>query len=473
MTSTTSSGSRRLSPWLVVATAFMLFSMYFGAGNLIFPPVLGVEAGENFAPAIIGFLGGGVLLPVLGIIAIAVSGTNVRHLAARAGVVFGIIFPVVAYLSIGAFYALPRTGAVSFSTAIQPLTGWDSLAASAAFNFVFFGVALLLASNPSRLIDNLGKILTPILLVLLVVLIVLSIANFSDTPNEPNEQYADAPLAGGFIEGYLTMDSIASLAFGIVVINALRSAGVKPGRKLLGGVISAGAIACLLLGLIYVGLGVIGLRIEGGEQFEDGAGLLAYTAGSVLGGPGQAVFGAIVMLACLTTAVGLIAASSEFFNYLLPGVSYRAWTIIFTLVSFVLAAAGLETVLNIAAPVVEFIYPPAITLILLTLVEPMLRGKFFFYYTFRVAIWPAVAWSAMMSLSGLGLSFLEPVISWAPMHDVQLGWVLPVAIAIVVGVIADAIRPHEPPARPGHPGPAEQDREVVSSPGATASHPAA
>lgn len=141
----------------LLVTAFMLFSMFFGAGNLIFPPMLGVEAGTNFTPAMLGFLGTGVLLPVLGIIAIAISGDNLRDLAFRGGRIFGLVFPVVAYLAIGAFYALPRTGAVAYETALQPITGWDSVLASAAFNAVFFGVGLLLAWNPGSIVKNLGK----------------------------------------------------------------------------------------------------------------------------------------------------------------------------------------------------------------------------------------------------------------------------------------------------------------------------
>lgn len=431
---------------LVVATALMLFSMFFGAGNLIFPPMLGIEAGESFWPAILGFLGTGVLLPVLAIIAIALSGNNLRDLASRGGWVFGLVFPILAYLSIGAFYALPRTGAVSYETAIQPLTGWDGMVYSGVFNFIFFGVALALAWNPNQIVATLGKFLTPILLILLVVLVVLSMVQFDGQPGAPVEKY-DSPAAAGLLEGYLTMDAIAGLAFGIVVISALRYRGMPEGRPLVGGTIWAGLGAGALLAVIYLGLGFIGQVIPDPTQYDNGAGILASAAEMTMGTPGQVIFGLIVLLACLTTAVGLIAATSEFFNLLTPGIGYRVWAVIFALMSFGLATMGLDTVLAVAAPIIGFIYPPAITLIVVTLLEPLFRGRPFFYWTFRLPIWVAVIWSALNTLVDLdwGAGVVEPLVGWAPMQDLSLGWVLPTLVALVIGLVIDFVQPHPAP----------------------------
>ena len=396
-----------------VATSFMLFSMYFGAGNLIFPPMLGAEAGEAFTPAILGFLLAGVALPILAIIAIAISGANMRDLASRGGYLFGLIFPVLVYLSIGAFYALPRTGAVSFSTAIQPVTGWDSTLASGVFNFIFFAIALALAYNPTSIMNKLGKFLTPALLVLLVVLITMAYFKFTGVAQESIDAYATSPLAAGLLEGYLTMDALAGLAFGIVVISALRYTGIPEGAARVRGTIWCGIGAGVLLAVIYIGLGYTGIKMPDARSFDDGAGLLASAAGLAMGGIGQAIFGAIALLACMTTAVGLIAATSEFFALLMPGVNYKAWAIIFSLMSFGMATMGLDTVLAIAAPVVTFIYPPAITLILITLVEPVVHKKTSFYWTFRLSLWMAVIWSALTVLIDLGFDALSPLVSWA------------------------------------------------------------
>lgn len=434
-------------PLIIVITALMLFSMFFGAGNLIFPPMLGAEAGENFVPAILGFLGTGVLLPVLAIIAIALSGNNVRDLAKRAGWLFGLVFPILAYLSIGAFYALPRTGAVSYSTAIQPVLGTEGILASGIFNFIFFAVAFALAYNPNSIVNNLGRILTPILLVLLVVLVVLAVTSFSGTPGDPVEKYAGNPFPSGLVEGYLTMDSIAALAFGIIVISSLRYKGVPEGGRLVRGTIWSGLLAGVLLAVIYVALGYIGQVIPDPGQYEDGSALLADAALLAMGQPGQIVFGLIVLLACLTTAVGLIASTSEFFNTLLPTISYKVWAVVFSLMSFGLATLGLDTVLAIAAPVVGFLYPAAITLIAVTLLQPALRRRVHFHWTYRVAIWVAVVWSALMTFNGLGWGseVIEPVISWSPMHTVEMGWVLPTLIGLVIGLIIDFARPTPAP----------------------------
>lgn len=282
--------------------------MFFGAGNLIFPPIMGASAGTNFAPAMIGFLIGGVALPVISIITIALSGTDMRDLVSRAGKSFGIVFSIMVYLSIGAFYALPRTGAVSFSTAVAPLIGTKSLTASVIFSFVFFGIAFYLCWNPGTIIDNLGKILTPILLGLLVLLVFLCLASLPASHDAPTGEYAATPLAAGLLEGYMTMDSIAALSFGIIVVTSLGHTGGGIGAKVVRRTSTAAIIAGSLLAVVYVGLGLIGHVIPNAQSYSDGASLLADAAQMTMGWPGQIVFGLIVLTACMTTAVGLIAA---------------------------------------------------------------------------------------------------------------------------------------------------------------------
>ena len=434
-------GSKR-SASAIVVTSLALFSMFFGAGNLIFPPMLAVEAGDNFWPALIGFLATASLLPVLAVIAIALSGSNLRDLAQRAGSIFGVVFPVLAYLSIGAFYALPRTGAVSFETAITPLFGLESFAASGVFNVVFFGVALALSWNPTTIMEKLGKFLTPALLVLLVVMISVSALRWSAEPAAPNEPYDDGPLSAGLLEGYLTMDSIAALAFSIVVISTLRHRGFSEGKQLVNGTITAGVGAGLMLGLVYIGLGLIGRVMPNAAEFDNGAGLLAEAANLTMGGAGQAVFSAIVLLACLTTAVGLITATGEYFSEQFAG-SYHLWAVIFAVASMVIATQGLEFVMAIAAPVIGFLYPPAITLIALTLIEPAFRGRTRFSWAFFLPLWTAVVWSAIETLISLkwGADALTPIVQWAPMFDAGLGWVVPVLVAFAIGLVVDFARP--------------------------------
>ena len=404
----------------VIVTSLMLFSMFFGAGNLIFPPMLGQESGTAYLSAIIGFLATGVLLPVIAIVAVVISGNDVRDMASRGGKVFGLAFPILAYLSIGAFYALPRTGAVSYSTAV----GEDNVLYSGVFNLAFFGVALALSWNPNGVAGKLGKWLTPALLGLILLLVTLSLMVLTGTPGEPRGDYATQAVGAGLFEGYMTMDSIAALAFGIVVISAFKYQKVEKVRT---ATVYAAFIAGGLLAAVYLGLGAIG-RLSGGS-FTDGTEILNHAAESTMGAPGRFIFTIIVVLACLTTAVGLITATSEFFNSLLPGIRYHAWAVVFALISFAVATLGLDAVLSIAAPIITFIYPAAITLVLLTLLEPLV---FPFHATFMLGIWTSVVWALFMSVPPL-----VPFIEWAPLHSIQLGWVVPVMVMSVLGMVAD------------------------------------
>ena len=430
---------QRSSSAVLIATSLTLFSMFFGAGNLIFPPIMGASAGTNVAPAMIGFLIGGVALPVISIITIALSGTDMRDLVNRAGKSFGLVFSVMVYLSIGAFYALPRTGAVSFSTAVAPITGTKSLTASILFSLVFFGVAFYLCWNPGTIIDSLGKVLTPILLGLLVLLVFLCLASLPASHDAPTGEYAATPLAAGLLEGYMTMDSIAALAFGIIVVTSLGHTGGGIGAKVVRRTSTAAIIAGSLLAIVYVGLGLIGHVIPNAQSYGDGATLLADAAQMTMGWPGQIVFGLIVLTACMTTAVGLIAATSEFFHRLLPAVAYRTWMIVFTIISFVLASAGLDSVLAIAVPIITFLYPIAITIVFLTIATHPVRLATPALWTFRLGTWVAAAWSAATTLAHVGVATegISSVLMWSPLQANQLGWILPTLIAALIGACID------------------------------------
>ncbi len=426
------SASKTSSPiGIVIVASLMLFSMFFGAGNLIFPPEVGVSSGTNFWPATLGFLAAGVALPVLAVIAVAISGQSVRDIGNHGGKIFGVAFSVIAYLAIGAFYALPRTGAVSMETAITPLLGWEGTFANGAFNVVFFLIALALAWRPNDIIDTLGKFLTPALVILLAVLITLATVANPRVPGTPTEEYASAPFVTGLFEGYNTMDAIAGLAFSIVIVTSLRSKGFSTDRALLRGTITSTVIAGALLAAIYLGLAWIGQTMPNGASYDSGAALLADASNLTMGNVGQAVFSAIVILACMTTAVGLISATSEFFAMLVPKTTYHFWACLFTALSIAFAFQGLDTVLAIAVPFIVFLYPPAISLIALTLLQPAVKKRVTFYWGFRLALWVSVLWSAATSF-GAPLSF-------SPGQDVGLGWVIPTLLAFAIGVIIDVV----------------------------------
>ncbi|HFG8772800.1 branched-chain amino acid transport system II carrier protein [Corynebacterium striatum] len=431
-------GSNTKPTMTIIVASLMLFSMFFGAGNLIFPPMVGVASGTNFWPAILGFLAAGVLLPVLAVVAVSISGQSVRDIGNYGGKFFGVVFSAMAYLAIGAFYALPRTGAVSMETAITPLFGWEGFGANVTYNIIFFLIALALSWKPNSIIDTLGKFLTPALVILLLVLITLATFGAKRIPAAPTEDYASAPMVTGLFEGYNTMDAIAGLAFSIVIVSSLQSKGFKAGKQVISGTITAAVIAGGLLACIYLGLGWIGQTIQDGQSYESGATLLADAANSTMGGVGQAVFSAIVILACMTTAVGLITATSEFFAQLVPKTTYHFWAVVFTLLSIAFAFQGLETVLSIAVPFIIFLYPPAITLIALTLIQPVVKNAVAFRWAFLLALWTSVVWSALTVLANQGwLAAAEPLLNASPGQSVDLGWFVPTAVAALIGIAID------------------------------------
>lgn len=439
---------------VLVATSFMLFSMFFGAGNLIVPTMLGASAGENFIPAIIGFLIAGVALPVISIIAVAVSGEDLSDLSRRAGVIFGWMFPVLVYMSIGPFYALPRLGSVAFETATVPLTGSNSTFSTIVFNVVFFGVAMVLSWNSSRILDAVGRILTPLLLGLLAILIVLSLIVLEPTHHAPSEAFVEQPAITGLLNGYLTMDAIAALVFGIIVIRALRKEGGISDQRIVSQTALAAIIAASLLAVVYVGLGRIGYTIPNPESYDHGAKLLADAASLTMGNFGLILFGLTVLAACLTTAVGLLSACSGFFQRLFPAVRYHSWLMIFTAISTYFAVQGLDVLLAVAGPLIGFLYPIGITLVLLTLISRLVVNKTSMRLTYRLGTAVAVLWSGATTLTALSFfpsilgetnsmkvtgavrSFLEI----SPWQSYELGWLVPVLVTTVIGLAIDLAR---------------------------------
>ena len=235
------------------------------------------------------------------------------------------------------------------------------------------------------------------------------------------------------------MDAIAGLAFGIVIIGSLRAKGFGSGGTLVRSTVLTGVIAGVLLAGIYLGLGYMAQTVPNGQSYESGAALLADSANLTMGTPGQTIFSLIVILACLTTAVGLISATSAFFNTLVPKLSYHVWAIIFTVLSIAIAFRGLDAVMAVAVPFIVFLYPPAITLIVLTLVQPLVRKVVGFYWTYRLALWTSVIWSALTTIAaqGWGTNILEPVLNLSPGQDLDLGWITPTFIVIIIGVVID------------------------------------
>ena len=411
----------------------MLFGMFFGAGNLIFPVHMGQLAGSNSLAAAIGFIVTGVGLPLLGVACLGTSKKDsLFDLASLVGDKYKYIFTILLYLTIGPFFAIPRCATTSFGIMTSLLGEGSVIGPRFIFTFIFFAFALILALKPSGIMNYIGKIINPLFLVFLFVLIIVSFANpmLKGSVITPDESYTKLPFFKGFLEGYNTMDAIASLAFGITVITVIRNLGITNETDVAMNTVKAGAIGCGFMAIIYLlttFMGTIALSQISSHYF---------------GSLGVYILLITVTLACFKTSVALIVSCSEMFNKMFPKISLVAWTLIFTLFSFVVSNFGLDAIITYAIPVLMFLYPLTITIILLALF-----GKAFnfdrkvFASTSAFALIAAI-FDFIVSFpkdSIIPASFIENVSTIAgkvlPFYGLGLGWVVPAVIGLVIGLI--------------------------------------
>lgn len=425
----------------------MLFALFFGAGNLIFPATLGQNAGTNIWSAVIGFLITGIGLPFLGILAIGFSGSrNLEELASRIHPVYAVIFTALLYLTIGPFFATPRTGAVAYDIGVAPFVG-DSYAQIGLLTFTlfFFGITMLFSLNPAKLVDRIGKILSPGIIILLIVLLVMVIIKPMGSFQSPQDGYINGAFMKGFTEGYNTMDALASLVFGIIVINSIRSMGVTSTRGVLSATVKSGLVATALLGIIYVGIAYLGATsTERFGLFETGGPVLGSATSYYFGTFGTIMLSIIIFLACLTTSIGLITACGEYFHTLFPKISYKAFIVFFSLLSFTVANIGLSNIINYSIPVLMFLYPLAIVLMLLTFLSPLFNHARIVYVTTTVVTFLISSIDGLKKFCDLFkipyFDWLSPIIALykeiLPFYNEGLGWIVPVLITILItGVI--------------------------------------
>jgi len=432
------------STYAVIGT--MLFGLYFGAGNLIFPIQLGQLAGTNFWFALVGFLVTAIGLPFLGILAIGLSGSNgLRDLASRIHPLFGVIFSLALYLTIGPFFAIPRTATVPFVVGFEPyINAEHATMLLALFSFIFFAIVYYFSLNPAKIMDYIGKVLTPAFLVVLFLLIIISIVKPMGHFQQPIGEYIHSSFMTGFKEGYNTMDALASLAFGIVVINAIKSAGITDRKEIAKATWTSGIFAMALMTLIYGLITYMGASsIEAVGTFDNGGLIFAAVADHYFGSFGAILLAVIIVLACLKTSIGLITSCSEFFHEVFPKVSYKWFVFILCVVSFSIANFGLNNIIQFAIPVLMFLYPLAIVLILLALSSSLFNNKQTVYasamfLTFFVSLIDGYK-ALVESIPGAKLSLLDAVeqlySNILPLYDIGLGWILPAIIGVVIGLL--------------------------------------
>ena len=363
-----------------ISIGLMLFALFFGAGNLIFPAFLGQNAGSNLSVAMIGFIIMGVGLPLLGVLVMGYSGAqDLLDLSSRAGKGFGITFTTLLYLTIGPFFAIPRTGTTTFELGLSSfIAPENTVIAQAIFLAIFMGITLWLSLTPNKLVDRIGTIITPVLLVSMIILIIASLLNPMGSAQAPTEAYSTNSLAftNGLMEGYNTMDALASLVFGIIVINSVKLYGAKTEKQIFSNTTKAAVIAALLLALVYVfisNIGTTSVSVLGLQK--TGAGVLTGATTFYFGNVGKILLFVIVFLACLTTSVGLVTACATYFVRLYDKISYKTYVVGLSLFSFAVGNYGLAAIIQGAVPVLVLLYPLTMVLILLGFTNNLFGGK--------------------------------------------------------------------------------------------------
>ena len=428
--------SQKLTSTDVMAIGLMTFALFLGAGNIIFPPYLGYTAGTELIAAMLGFLLTGVGLPLLGVVACARIGGGLEKLTAILPTRFALIFSVVLFLAIGPLFALPRTAVVSYELGVLPFLGESGSLSLAVLSVAFFAVALYFALFPGRLVESVGKLITPMLV---AVLVVISVGVFMYPQGElgaPADSMISQGFFNGFREGYQTLDALAALVFGVVIINAIRSKGVTEPGQISRYTLIAGLIASIGLSLVYLVLGYIGaISHELVAVPDNGAQIISQFVNAVFGAWGRVVLATTVILACLTTAIGLLSACGAYFSRAFPALNYRSWVLLCGLISALIANVGLNTLLKVTIPALLIIYPVAIALLVVSLLKPALpRPKLVMTFV----LFPVGLISLIEGLHAAKLVFVEPIFSllgYLPLQEQGLAWLLPGLVSGVLGLL--------------------------------------
>lgn len=420
----------------IVSISLMLFAIFFGAGNMVFPPALGQEAGTNILSALTGFLFTDAGIAVLGIVAVVLAGTTINDLGNIVGKKFSMFFAALLYLLLGPLFALPRSGTVSFDLAVVPFLGEqsNSMIYSIIFTAIFFIVTYFLSSNPSKVVDIVGKVLTPILLIAIAIIWIGTLINPIGPIGAPVGDYATMPFFEGMIQGYLSVDGIAGPIFAIMVIQGIKNVGVTDKKSIVKYTIICGIIAALLLSVVYFALTYIGATSSTLGTFENGGKLLSAVTKQLYGNSGSLILGVAVLFACLTTSIGLTSAFSEYFSKVLPKFTYKQIAATICIFSFGVANIGLENLVTITLPVLIMVFPVTVVLSVLSFGKNYIKNRKM-VYILGLSFTFVVAFVDGLNSAGIHLGPITDIMSKLPLFDLGIGWILPAIVGSLIGFL--------------------------------------
>ncbi|WWE60313.1 branched-chain amino acid transport system II carrier protein [Parasalinivibrio latis] len=405
----------------------MTFAFFLGAGNIIFPPQAGLLAGEHSLSAMTGFLFTAVGLPLTGIVAVAVAGGGWHGLTRDLPKSVATLIAVLIFIIIGPAFAAPRAGLVAYEMGFKPFISDAGQLELTIFSVVFFALAMGFSLSQGKLIDTIGKVLTPALFAALAVLAIAVFVAPQGTIGAAQGEYLTQAFTKGFLEGYNTMDTFAALMFGMLIVDVIRKKGISDESTTCKYLIYAGLIAAAGLAFVYISLFYLGATATGlGEGAANGGEILAVYVQALFGPIGLVILAVIIVLACLTTVIGLISACSDYFSSLTK-ISYRNWVVILSVACGVVANVGLNQLIAVSVPVLFALYPVAIALIALTfvrrfMVNPKLAYRAVLAVTFLFSMIDA------LKVAGINVSALKSL----PLFEYGMAWLLPMVVTLVV-----------------------------------------
>lgn len=412
---------------LIIGAA--LFSMFFGAGNMIFPPYLGFKAGVEWFDGFVGYYVADIGLAVIAILALIKSGGNQR-LFEPLGKVAGTALMFTVVMCIGPVISIPRTAATTYELSVLPLMPKVN---GIIFNALFFGVVLMLCINRSAVVDIVGKILTPLLFAGLIFLIFCGVVNPISEINMLAR--GGSPIAQGIEAGYQSMDVLGAIIFGVLILGSAREKGHTTPKEQKAVTIGASAVAGVGLMVVYLGLTYLGASASSVyDMHVSRTELLINLIRALMPGEWGLVFFAVVAgLACLSTAIAITSSASEYLSTLAKDkISYKAFVVIICVASTVLSCVGVEQLVKIASPILNVVYPPVMTMVILRLFDRHVSTL-----TYRTSAGVALIFGALYTIPDLHMSIT--VLDALPLSSFGLGWVAPTIMAIIISIGAQKI----------------------------------
>lgn len=438
---------KKLDRGELILVGSLLFGLFFGAGNLIFPLELGQKSGFNLPAVTLGFLLSGVGLPILGVIATArANSKSLFDLGRPAGKSFAYFFTVLLYLTIGPGFAIPRTASMSYTTAFGDNPNINQSLALLIFSAIFILISLYFALQANKIIETIGKFLTPIFLVLLAILVLYGLIKPMGPAGSlpPVDRYISSPFTEGVIDGYNTLDAPASLAFAVIIISAIQNLGIKDPSNIAKETAKAGLICLIAMSLVYVSLAYLGSASANlMDPGDNGAIILGFISKHYTGAFGHILLSAIVTVACIKTSIGLISACADVFAEMFDKLSYKHYCYIFAGLSFLVANLGLSKIISLSIPVLMFIYPLSIVLIFLALANKYIKKSPRIYkWTLTFTAVPAIfdflkATPEFISKNPSIMRIIDLPAGILPGYDLGFCWIIPAIIGFIIGLTID------------------------------------